>query len=342
MNSHPTIEMSPTLPVRLLLSLYLGVACPALAGVGTNEPGAILVFPKVTSTTTQETIIQISNAAGSSVALRCFYIDASRPPDEPADLWAVKDFQVRLTRQQPTVWVAGNGLPPLPPDRPADLYAGPIPPVSTGFVGELMCVVVNNGESPVSRNVLTGEATVIDKDTHATRKYQAVGIQGLAGNDGNNTLRLDDVEYSSCPRILILNHFFEGAPDPVLNSPIHSRLTFVPCSTDLEGSLPGTANLQFNVSNEFEQRFSASLALTCFADVALSEISQIIFDFAKQGSLVGQTRIRPIVDAHTSHGHGALGIAEEFRDNGTVGSALNLHFVDGALQPDLIVLPSPF
>lgn len=328
---------------RILVALLLATTSPARGLVGTNEPGAILVFPKITSSASQETIVQISNASGANAALRCFYVDASRPPDQPNDLWAVKDFQVKLTRQQPTVWVAGTGLPPLPPPGlPDDLYAGPIPPVSSGFLGELLCVLVDAAESPISRNVLTGEATLIDRDTRATRKYQAVAVQGLAGNNGDNALRLDDVEYSSCPRLLIFNHFFDGAPDPILTSPIRSNLTFVPCSTNLEESLPGSASLQFNVSNEFEQRFSASLAVNCFADVALSTVSQTIFDFAKQGSLVGQTRIRPVVDAHTEHGHGVLGIAEEFRDNGATGSALNLHFVGGALQPDLIVLPNPF
>jgi hypothetical protein len=58
--------------------------------------------------------------------------------------------------------------------------------------------------------------------------------------------------------------------------------------------------------------------------------------------MVGQTRIRPIVDADTGHGHGVVGIAEEFRDSRQTGAALNLHFIGGSLQPDVMVLPSTF
>lgn len=215
--------------------------------------------------------------------------------------------------------------------------------MSVGFLGELRCVVVNDSETPISRNTLTGEATLIDRITHATRKYQGITVQGLAGNNGDNTLLLNDVEYSACPRVLLFNHFFDGAPDPVLlNTTIESNLTFVPCSADLEHTVPGSSTLQFNVANEFEQRFSASLPLTCFADVKLSDISRTVFNFALQGTMVGQTRIRPIVDADTGHGHGVVGIAEEFRDSGQTGTALNLHFIGGSLQPDVMVLPSNF
>ena len=326
----------------LLLSFSLAIAATGVnAEVSTDQPGAILIFPKVASDQTQDTIIQISNAAGAQVLARCFYINGAQ--DEGGQpLWSVRDFQITLTRQQPAVWVASQGLPSQPPDRPPELYPGPIPPVDAVFVGELRCVVVNDNETPISRNVLTGEATVIDRNTHATRKYQGITVPGLSGNNGDNTLLLNDVEYSACPRVLLFNHFFDGAPGPILNTPIQSTLTFVPCSMDLEHSINETTTLQFSVVNEFELRSSASLPVTCFADVNLSDISHTIFDFALQGTMVGQTRIRAVVDADSAHGHGILAVAEEFRDNRQTGAALNLHFIGGSLQSDVIVLPSNF
>ncbi len=333
--------------IAALLSLPL----PTYAEVSTDQPGAILVFPKVVSDENQETIIQITNATGSRAFARCFYTNGAPDPETGQPLWRLTDFQITLTRLQPTVWVAGDGLPPVPPDRPRDLYPGPVPPVGLGFVGELRCVVVNESESPVSRNALTGEATLIDRNApHSTRKYQAIAIPGLPQNNGDNTLLLNDVEYSSCPRVLLLNHFFDDAPDPVLHAPItiQSSLTFVPCSADLEQTVPGTATLQFEVLNEFEQRLSASTTLNCFSDVALSALDgktqreRSIFNFASQGTLVGQTRIRPVLDASTSRGHGVLAIAEEFRDGRRIGSALNLHFIGGNLQADVYVIPSTF
>jgi hypothetical protein len=327
----------------LLLGCALAIAATtAEAEVSTDQPGSILIFPKIASDQTQDTIIQVSNAAGVQIFARCFYINGALDEASGQPLWSVTDFQITLTHQQPAVWVASQGLPTQPPDRPKDLYPGPIPPVSVGFLGELRCVVVTDNEEPTSRNVLTGEATVIDRITHATRKYQGITVPGLPGNNGDNTLLLNDVEYSTCPRVLLFNHFFNGAPDPVLNTAIESSLTFVPCSMDLEHSVAGTATLQFNVVNEFELRSSASISVTCFADVNLSDISQTIFNFALQGTMVGQTRIRSVVDADTTHGHGVLAIAEEFRDSGQTGVALNLHFIGGSLQSDVLVLPSTF
>ena len=326
----------------LLLSVALLIAAhSAIAEVTTDQPGAIIIFPKVVSDQVQDSIIQLSNAAGAQVFAHCFYINgATDQSGEP--LWSVRDFQIVLTRQQPAVWVAGQGLPTQPPDRPADLYPGPIPPTGDGFIGELRCVVVDDNETPTSRNVLTGEVTIIDRISHASRKYPGIAVPGLPGNNGDNTLLLNDVEYSSCPRVLLFNHFFDGAPDPVLSTPIQSSLTFVPCSMDIEHSIPGSATLQFSIINEFEVRSSASIPITCFSNLTLPDINHTIFDFAQQGTLVGQTRIRAVVDADTGHGHGVLAIAEEQRDGGQIGTALHLHFIGGALQPDVIVLPSNF
>ncbi|MBI3786531.1 MAG: hypothetical protein HY270_24340 [Deltaproteobacteria bacterium] len=329
--------------------LLLSLTSNASAEVSTDEPAAMLVFPKIVHDASQDTIIQISNATGGRIFARCFYINGAFDPDTEQPSWNITDFQLHLTKLQPTFWVAGTGMPAVPPDnRPTELYPGPVPPVGEGFEGELRCVVVNDSEAPISRNALTGEATIINIATESTTKYRAVGIPGLPGNNGDSTLLLNEVEYTTCPRVLLFNHFFDDAPDPVLGGKITSSLTFVPCSTDIEHTLPGSANLLFDVYNEFEQRLSGSMQITCFSDVDLSSIDGLadrtrsIFNFAMQGTLVGQTRIRPSPDANTQHGHGVLAIAEEFRDSRRIGAAINLQFVGGALQSDVFVIPEPF
>ncbi|HVM95639.1 MAG TPA: hypothetical protein VMT89_04590 [Candidatus Acidoferrales bacterium] len=325
------------------------VLSAALAEVSTDEPAAMLVFPKIIHDASQDTIVQISNATGTRIFARCFYINGAFDPDTEEPSWSITDFQLHLTKLQPTFWVGGTGLPVVPPDnRPTELYPGPVPPIGIGFEGELRCVVVNDSEVPISRNALTGEATIINTVTGSTTKYRAVGIRGLPGNNGDNTLLLNEVEYTRCPRVLLLNHFFDDAPDPVMSGQITSSLTFVPCSTDIEHGVPGTANLIFDVYNEFEQRLSGSMQVTCFTDVDLSSIDGLadrtrsIFNFAMQGTLVGQTRIRPSPDASTQAGHGVLAIAEEFRNNRSIGAAINLHFIGGALQSDVFEIPEPF
>src|SRR5262249_6318471 len=123
---------------------------------------------------------------------------------------------------------------------------------------------------------------------------------------------------------------------------LQTTLTLVPCSVDLEESFAGTSSVQFTVVNELELRFSASLDVTCFANLTLTQISRTVFDYAIQGTLVGQTRIRGIVDGDTAHGHALLGVAEEFRGSPALGAAMNLHFIGGNLQADVVVLPEAF
>ena len=336
---------------RLLRVLLLALVAPplaAMAEVTTDQPGAILIFPKILVDEAHDTIVQVTNASGAQTRLRCFYTTTAFD-SESGEVWLTVDFNIALTRLQPTVWVASTGRPVMPPgDRPPGLEPGPVPPLAEGFLGELRCVVVNQAEQPITRNVLIGHATIVDRDTREVRRYAAIAVQGLPRNNNDNTLLLNNVEYSSCPRMLLLNHFFDDALDPVLETPMRTNITFVPCSVDYEANVPGFATLQFDVVNEFEQRLSASLFVRCFADLRLAAIdsagdpSRSIFNVAIQGTQVGQTRIRPVPDGDVTRGHGILAIAEEFHDPPRGGAAINLQFIPGNLQGDVIVLPGIF
>lgn len=335
---------------RLILAVACTVSIPyaAPADVSTDRPGAILIFPKVASDRDRETIIQISNNIGARVFLRCFYTDGRSELGGGEPAWLVTDFNITLTQLQPTVWLAGEGLPAVPPDRPDDLYPGPVPPVTDGFEGTLRCVVVDAAERPVGVNALTGEATIVDRQSGLSRKYSAVSVRGFAANNGDNVLMLNESEYGACPRILMLNHFFDGAPDPVRENPVSTRLTVVPCSMDIENSIPGSATLQFEVFNEFEQRLSTSMGVDCYADVALSAIDRAsqpelsIFSFALQGTVVGLSRIRSVVDSRTDTGRGVVALAEEWREGGAYISSVQVHYIGGSLQSDVMVLSEPF
>ena len=116
----------------------------------------------------------------------------------------------------------------------------------------------------------------------------------------------------------------------------------------MENSNPGSSRLAIEVFNEFEQMFSAVLPVTCFEDTELSAIDNAsspelsVFNFALQGTVVGHSRIRVAVDADTDHGHGVFVIAEERREGTVTEEALNVHFLGGNLQADIMVLPDPF
>jgi hypothetical protein len=286
--------------------------------------------------------------------------------------WQETDFDINITAQQPIAWLASrgetlcdqadtSGLPCLPL---GDAHPGPggqdntgsqVPPVSEDpFVGELKCIEVDQNGVPVARNDLKGEAEIIQSNAGQldVEGYNAIGIPAILGsnsNIGDNTLVLGGpgAEYSSCPNILILDHFFDGAPDPISGETVTTELTLVPCSEDFEhqAALSTPVAVQYLVFNEFEQRFSTQRFLTCFDHFKLSNITspdsdRSIFSAWVMGTLTGQTRIRSVVDLyHPLVSNALLGVAEEFRDGGG-SAAFNLHFNGTRPQSDFITLPS--
>jgi len=267
--------------------------------------------------------------------------------------WSQTDFTIVLTPNQPVGWRASVGvdLSDVDPDS-----QGGVPAVSNYFIGELKCVEVN-GDSitstdtlPINANDLKGEATIEDvsptipgvaaPDTPGSvdvREYNAIGFQ----TNGNQATQNDQVlclgaspgstscttaEYSSCPSILVVDHFFDGAEDPDIGGVVTSDLTLVPCTEDLTSasqtngisSQPGTT-LQILIFNEFEQRISTSMHLGCFRELPLSQIDQSpgnsassAFNANVQGTLTGQTRLRPILGTDPNRGNGVLAVVEEF------------------------------
>ena len=241
-----------------LCAAIWAMAASARADVTVEEGASILYFPKVIADSTRDTVIQITNISNDLVFARCFYVNAQLTipgvPEHPIlnpPLWLETDFQIRLTRQQPTHWLVSQGRPVDPFDQckkdskvcigiPGDgeidpnglgIDPGAVPPVVDNFVGELKCVEVDASGTPIGGNHLKGEATITDIErpemstTGDISKYNAIGIVGtdLAGATGN-TLLLNNPEsgepqgeYNACPAVTILNHFAEGAEDPVIS-----------------------------------------------------------------------------------------------------------------------------
>ncbi len=238
-------------------AVALGVmATTASADVTTERGASILVFPKVIVNATYNTTIQIANISNDVVYARCFYVDArlSNPslPESPLNprQWIETDFQIRLTRQQPTHWDALRGRPVNPLDSPCSggptcipvdstsielngtgIDPGAVPPVAPGFEGELKCVEVDASGTPLGGNHLKGEATIVggnpgpagaNSNLRDVSKYNAIGIEGtqLVGATGND-LQLNNISgedggmYDACPETTIIDHFAEGAESPL-------------------------------------------------------------------------------------------------------------------------------
>jgi hypothetical protein len=276
----------------------------------------------------------------------------------------------------------GDSLPGFQGQDNLDSRVPPVP--ENPFIGYLRCIAVDRNEVPVERNDLIGTAEIVTLNVEGgeakrffdTRSYNAVGITAIADrNDGDKTLviggggcvggeRVDLAcegdqdcpggscrlaEYNGCPNVLILDHFFDGANDPVAGEPVQTTLTLVPCTDDFERQAPVTTPIQFLVFNEFEQRFSTSRIITCFQQFRLTDIDRSdevrsIFSAAVNGTLTGQTRLRGVAGDDPRFGYTWLGVAEEFRESGpdeeaTGSAAFNVHYHGSRPQSDFIHLP---
>lgn len=184
--------------VGLMAAALVGlVVGGAQAQVTTERSASILVFPRVISDGTRDTIIQITNTSNSMVHAHCFYVNGALTfpefPPGPTNppRWVELDFDIWLTKQQPTHWVVSKGRLVDATDEPcgssriakvvkeastagifdgeeilrdcdgAGLDPGRVPPVEEFFTGELKCIEVDMSGHPVSGNHLKGEATEV-------------------------------------------------------------------------------------------------------------------------------------------------------------------------------------
>ena len=73
--------------------------------------------------------------------------------------------------------------------------------------------------------------------------------------------------------MLVFNHLFDGAIDPISNEFVaSSELTLVPCTENFLQQAVPSVTAQFLVYNEFEQRFSTSRLVRCLLDTPISRI----------------------------------------------------------------------
>lgn len=346
-----------------------------------------------------DTEIQITNASNSVIAARCNLVNATSfcsnsPIDDPiacspeteasanprcgsagvcVPQWTENDFRMTLTKRQPVSWKVSEGLSDFPISN-----SSAIPKAQTDpFIGELKCVEVDPttfrpiaGFDPLNNGAgdLKGEATIVSADSSTgkvdARKYNGIGLQATDVNNGDDILNIGgpEAEYSGCPNVLILNHFFDDANITTTGGTtgtVRTDLTVVPCGEDFNLQLPNTVVLQFLVFNEFEQRFSTSTRVTCFREVQLSNIDTrpvssddiaSIFNINVQGTFAGQTRIRSVSSGDVANA--VVAVSEEFWDctsgpNGVCSTASQVNYQGSREQGDQIILapdniPEPF
>jgi len=288
--------------------------------------------------------------------------------------WIEINFDVFLTANQPLAWSAADGLPssenPLPcPGGFFDTCPGSdtnggtrVPPVGESpFIGELKCIEADPitrlppaCQGTACRNDLEG-AAIITKVVSVlidTEKYNAVGLRTTGFNNGDNELVIggtDAPEYQPCAQVLVFNHLFDGADDPITGPTLqaHSELSLVPCTQDFLRQQIPHVTAQFLVFNEFEQRFSTSRSVDCLLSGPISRLdtsqpNRSIFSEAVAGTVVGQTRITGVngglIGAATLSFCAAAGGCDSTIFP-SVGAGYNLNQFADRSEADFILIP---
>ncbi len=327
----------------------------AVADVTTEQGGSIVVWPKVIWDGQRDTLIQLSNIYNLMVHAHCVYINGAPlnpllpPSDRNPPQWTETDFDLWLSKQQPTHWTASGGrrvsaLDVFGSDG-SGLDPGVIPPLPLGFTGELKCILVSESGEPWAGNKLKGEATIRTLTSDVSR-YNAIAIPGnsnLSGIQIGSELELNltnsnpNGEYASCPNTLAFSFFADGGLDPVTGGPIQTTLTLVPCNEDIENGIPSQVTVSIDITNEFEEHLSRSIQVDCWLNRTLSEIGAA-FTPGSLGSLTGHARLTP----SGSEG-GVIGVAEELRSS-VAWAAFNLQVegnrFDAAGVTDTITIPA--
>jgi hypothetical protein len=242
-----------TLLAALVLVPAIGWAGPPAQKL----PSALLVYPLIqVDGGGGDTKIELLNLSGDSQVVQCFYVDG--------DSCNEIGFFVYLTAYQPVAWLASEGM--------NNTQSGSAAPPFFG-TGEMKCVVIPPRPEVQFHNTIQGRATVFGVDGR-TVSYSAVGFQRLTDGDFTGTVSLDGTTYAQCPARLDFHLLADQSAGGTCDlSDPSSCLILLSCSQDLLLQQTSRTTVQFVVTNEFEQSFSSSTSVTCFAEDTLSNFT---------------------------------------------------------------------
>lgn len=335
----------------------LGVALAAMAlwgaqaqaDVSSDKPGSVVFWPKVIADGTRDTIITLTNTRNETAYAHCEYVqslglcavtgsfcslpgvDSGAPGGCEAIIgnvcvqqWRSANFDVALTRQQPTIWRVSTGRtdnpflpadgrcdlipPPGPNDAPGEscpgFFLGAVPPANDQpFRGHLTCVQTTMDGSLLGSNGLKGEATIETLGSPQISTYNSINVEAINPAAVEGLVRLNGVEYSACPEAVEVSHYSRSAQDivaagidpgvcdPMAGCPVESEITVVPCRANYELEEAAEVATLILYTNEFEQTLSISQVIECWANFDLRDLGFI--PAASSGSAFQRTRLIP-------------------------------------------------
>ena len=266
---------------------------------------ALVVFPYVVSTATQDTRVELVNLSTQAIQVRCFYVRESDCNE--------LGFFLSLTPEQPLTWLASEGTR-------NELTFTAVPPFDG--VGELKCAVDPQRPEIDAHNVMQGRAITFDRFTGETVGYGADGFQRLVPGDFSGEVDLDGATYEECPERL---HF-----QVLASQTTNSDLVLVTCSQDLLTQTPTETVVQLRVVNEFEQVFSSSTRFQCHTQLSFGRFGTL------QRSVLGSDTAHLVLRGVSSP---VLGLViDRFDALGARQTAVNEPFLEGG-APATVIFP---
>lgn len=121
----------------------------------------------------------------------------------------------------------------------------------------------------------------------------------------------------------------DAAGDLALVSATVTDLSLVPCTQDFENNVPSSVTVQFEIFNEFEEKFSASTTIDCWENFFLFEVdspndpARSVFSFPVLGTVAAETRITPVPEDGAVIG--VAGVTRADANGNLTRVALNIH-----------------
>lgn len=250
------------LALVVLSGARAGAVVGEVSGTATDRAGTLLLFPKIIADGTRDTLVQITNTLNTERFAHCLYVNAAAFCSSSQELctllpggdsdcpllgetcvpqWQELNFDISLTRQQPTIWRVSTGRTLNATDEeggncseeevegvirqscPGIDPGSSIPPPPQPFRGELKCVETDEGGAPRPGNALKGEALLetLGSVPPQVSAYNSINIEASDGEsaDGDNTedfaLKLANGEFNVCPDTIEFSNYAHLAQDPI-------------------------------------------------------------------------------------------------------------------------------
>jgi len=333
--------------VIMAVAMIAGIAGMASAAqdvANTSQKGSLIIFPKIITAGTVDTIVMISNDYSKGVDLQCYWVDSQQN-------W--EDFSFRITKKQPVWFSAQSGQGSIN-----------VPPFDFGTgLGELKCWAVSpNQDAQISFNHLYGTAKILEFNYGAAMEYNSwnftardVPLAGEVGVPGELVLSGLSGDYDGCPKYLLANFpavsntVTAGAQDDNIialeDGPVrfdNVSLTVAMCNEDLRQiRKPTYTKLKYTIWNEDEVKYTGAWQCAkCWYEGLLSSTENGAEKFLVENlhTNFGMLRVKGIADdgncglpAGTSQRTGLVGLTYEIMELPTLGNfALAATTMNGA------------